>query len=209
MSRFIYLHGFASGPSSQKARFFRERFAELGMGLEAPDLAEGRFEQLTISGQLGVLERTAGGDRVSLIGSSMGGYLAALYAARHPEVEKLVLLAPAFGFLTRWPEGLGEEKMDDWQRTGKLQVFHHSEGCEAAVGYQLIEDARKYEDYPRFPQPVLIFHGKHDTVVPPGHSIAFSQQHPNTTLRLMESDHQLLNVLDDMWMEMEKFLFAR
>jgi pimeloyl-ACP methyl ester carboxylesterase len=208
MSRFIYLHGFASGPSSQKARFFRERFAELGMGLETPDLAEGRFEQLTISGQLGVLERAAGGDAVSLIGSSMGGYLAALYAARHREVEKLVLLAPAFGFLTRWPEGLGEEKMDEWKRSGKLQVFHHSESREAAVGYQLIEDARKFEDYPQFLQPTLIFHGKHDTVVPPGHSVTFSQGHPNTTLRLMESDHQLLNVLDDMWMETEKFLFA-
>ena len=95
MSRFVYLHGFASGPSSQKARFFRERFAELGIGLEIPDLAEGRFEQLTISGQLGVMERAIGGDPATLIGSSMGGYLAALYAARHPEVEKLVLLAPA------------------------------------------------------------------------------------------------------------------
>jgi pimeloyl-ACP methyl ester carboxylesterase len=178
------------------------------MGLETPDLAEGRFEQLTIGGQLAVIERAARGDAVSLIGSSMGGYLAALYAARHPEVEKLVLLAPAFAFLTRWPEGLGEEKMEDWKRSGKLQVFHHGEGREAEVGYKLIEDARKFEDYPQFLQPVLIFHGKHDTVVPPGHSITFSQQHLNTTLRLMESDHQLLNVLDDMWMETEKFLFA-
>ncbi len=209
MSRYIYLHGFASGPSSQKARFFRERFVELGMGLETPDLAEGRFEQLTISGQLAVLERTVGGDAASLIGSSMGGYLAALYAARHPEVEKLVLLAPAFGFLTRWPEALGEEKMDEWKRTGKLPVFHHSEGREADVGYQLIEDARKFEDYPKFPQPVLIFHGKNDTVVPPGHSVTFSERHPHTTLRLMESDHQLLNVLNDMWMETEAFLFGQ
>ena len=177
--------------------------------MKSPDLAEGRFEQLTISGQLAVLERTAGGDAVSLIGSSMGGYLAALYAARHPEVEKLVLLAPAFGFLTRWPEALGEEKMDEWKRTGKLPVFHHSEGREADVGYQLIEDARKFEDYPKFPQPVLIFHGKNDTVVPPGHSVTFSERHPHTTLRLMESDHQLLNVLNDMWMETEAFLFGQ
>jgi pimeloyl-ACP methyl ester carboxylesterase len=208
MSRFVYLHGFASGPSSQKARFFRERFAELGMGLEIPDLAEGRFEQLTISGQLAVVERVAHGDPVSLIGSSMGGYLAALYAARHPEVEKLVLLAPAFSFLTRWPEELGEEKMAEWKRTGVLQVFHYGEGRDVALGFQLIEDAREFEDYPKFPQPTLIFHGKHDTVVPPGHSITFSQQHAQTTLRLMESDHQLLNVLDDIWMETEKFLFG-
>ena len=209
MSRFVYLHGFASGPTSQKARFFRDRFAELGIGLEIPDLAEGRFEQLTIGGQLAVIERATHGDPVSLIGSSMGGYLAALYAARHPEVEKLVLLAPAFSFLTRWPEELGEEKMDEWKRTGALQVFHYGEGREVALGYQLIEDAREFEDYPEFSQPVLIFHGKHDTVVPPDYSVTFSQGHPQTTLHLMNSDHQLLNVLDDMWMETEKFLFGQ
>ena len=31
----------------------------------------------------------------------MGGYLAALYASRHPEIDRMVLLAPAFGFGTR------------------------------------------------------------------------------------------------------------
>jgi pimeloyl-ACP methyl ester carboxylesterase len=208
MSRFVYLHGFASGPSSQKARFFRDRFAELGIGLEVPDLAEGKFEQLTISGQLAVMERVARDEPASFIGSSMGGYLAALYAARHAEVEKLVLLAPAFSFLKRWPEELGEAKMEEWKRTGALPVFHYSEGRETSIGYQLIDDARKYEDYPKFPQAALIFHGKHDTVVPPEYSITFSQAHPKTVLHLMESDHQLLNVLDDVWMETEKFLFG-
>lgn len=103
MSRVIYLHGFASGPSSKKARFFAERFAQLGIGLEIPDLAENDFEHLTISGQLRVIERLSRGESTTLIGSSMGGYVSALYAARHAEVEKLVLLAPAFAFLKRWP----------------------------------------------------------------------------------------------------------
>src|SRR5580704_3835948 len=208
MSRFVYLHGFASGPSSQKARFFRERFAELGIGLEVPDLAEGRFQQLTITGQLAVMERTARGEPVSFIGSSMGGYLAALYAARHPEVEQLVLLAPAFSFLKRWPEAMGESKIDEWKRTGVLRVFDYVERRDVELGYQLIEDGRKYEDYPEFPQPVLIFHGKHDTTVPLEYSVTFSERHPGTTLRLMESDHQLLNVLDEVWMETERFLFG-
>jgi pimeloyl-ACP methyl ester carboxylesterase len=207
MSRLIYLHGFASGPSSQKARFFRDRFAELGMGLDVPDLTEGKFEHLTLSGQLAVIERTAKGDPVSLIGSSMGGYLAALYAARHPEVEKLVLLAPAFSFLTRWPEGLGESKMDEWKRTGEMQVFDYVEKRNVPIGYQLIEDAQKYEGFPNVRQPTLIFHGTRDTTVPASGSVSFSEQHPQTILRLMESDHQLLNVLDDIWMETEKFLF--
>jgi uncharacterized protein len=96
--KFVYLHGFASSPNSRKARFFEERFNELGIGLEVPDLAEGNFRNLTLTAQLNVVSRLCSGQPASLIGSSMGGYLAALYAARHPEVERLVLLAPAFSF---------------------------------------------------------------------------------------------------------------
>jgi len=207
MSRFVYLHGFASSPSSRKARFFEARFHELGMGLEIPDLAEDNFRNLTLSAQLNLVGRLCGGEPVSLIGSSMGGYLAALYAARHDEVEKLVLLAPAFSFASRWPETLGEQKMEQWKRTNTLRVFHYAEGREVELGYQLIEDALQYEAYPDYTQPALIFQGVHDTVVPPEYAETFAALHSNTDLRLLDSDHDLVNVLDEMWRETEQFLF--
>jgi len=207
MSRFVYLHGFASSPSSRKARFFEERFRELGIGLEIPDLAEGDFRNLTISGQLSVMERLCGGDPVSLVGSSMGGYLAALYAARNPEVKNLVLMAPAFSFASCWPETLGTQAMEQWKRTNALRVFHYSEGREAELGYQLMEDALQYEAYPEFAQPVLIFQGLHDTVVPPKFAETFAARHSNASLRMLDSDHDLVNVLDEMWRETERFLF--
>ena len=206
MSRIVYLHGFASSPGSKKARFFQERFAQLGIAIEIPDLSDGDFEHLTITGQLKVIERVSRNEPVSLIGSSMGGYLAALYAAVHPEVEKLVLMAPAFSFVTRWPETLGPEKFEQWRGTGYLPVFHYGEGRELKLRYDLIEDGRFYEDYPNVHQPAIIFHGKNDTVVPPGYSITFSQQHTNTTLHLLDSDHELLDVMDFMWVEARKFL---
>ena len=105
MTRIVYLHGFASSPHSSKAQFFLRKFAALGVPMEIPILDEGRFEELTISGQLAVIERAVGDQPAILIGSSLGGYLAALYANRHPaQVEKLVLLAPAFQFPRRWRE---------------------------------------------------------------------------------------------------------
>ena len=207
MSQFIYLHGFASSPGSRKARFFQERFRELGIGLEIPDLAEGNFRSLTLTAQLNVIARVCGGGSVSLIGSSMGGYLAALYGARHAEVQKLVLLAPAFSFASRWPETLGEQAMQQWKRTNALEVFHYSEGRVVELGYQLIEDAQRYEPYPDFTQPVLIFQGRNDTVVPPIYAETFAARHPNATLRLLDSDHDLVDVLDEMWRETEEFLF--
>jgi pimeloyl-ACP methyl ester carboxylesterase len=209
MSKFVYLHGFASSPASRKARFFEERFRQLGIGLEVPDLAEGNFRNLTLTAQLNVVDRICRSEPVSLIGSSMGGYLAALYAARHSEVKKVVLLAPAFSFASRWPETLGQPAMERWKRTNTLKVFHYSEGREVELGYRLIEDALQYEAYPDVTQPALLFQGKNDRVVPPEYAVAFAGLHPNAILRLMDSDHDLVNVLDEMWMDTESFLFGR
>jgi len=117
-------------------------------------------------------------------------------------------MAPAFSFASRWPETLGETKMEEWTRTNTLKVFHYSEGREVELGYQLVEDARQYEAYPEVRQPVLIFQGKQDTVVPPEYSVRFAERHPNSRLRLLDSDHDLVNVLDEMWMETEEFLFG-
>jgi hypothetical protein len=71
----------------------------------------------------------------------------------------------------------------------------------------LIDDGRRYEGYPQIRQPLLIFHGKNDSVVPTDLSIQFSSRHPQAQLHLLESDHELLNMLDDMWLETERFLF--
>lgn len=193
--RYIYLHGFASGPRSRKAQYFRDRFAERGATLEIPALDEDDFERLTITGQLGVVERAAARDAVSLIGSSMGGYLAALYASRHAQVSRLVLLAPAFGFVRRWPLSFGPERLEAWRRTGRLEIYHYGDKTQRSIGYQLIEDGARYPDYPDFLQPVLIFHGEADTVVPPEFSARFTADHPNAELRLVPSDHELLDVL--------------
>ena len=202
----IYLHGFASGPMSSKAQFFRRRFEELGVELRIPDLSQGNFEGLTISGQLRVVERIAGGDDVRLMGSSMGGNLAALYAARHAEVGRVVLMAPAFGFARRWPLTLGDEKVAEWRRAGWLPVYHYGDQMERRVGYGLLEDAERYEDYPEVAQPALVFHGRNDDVVPVGYSKEFAARHPEVTLRVMESGHELVDVMEQMWAEVREFM---
>src|SRR5450631_2286569 len=117
--RIVYLHGFASGPESGKAQFFAKRFGELGVPFEAPQLDEGDFEGLTISGQLKVVDQAVAGGPVVLMGSSLGGYLAALYAAKNvSNVDRLVLLAPAFEFPTRWKARYSAEELQEWKARG-------------------------------------------------------------------------------------------
>jgi uncharacterized protein len=198
MTDVIYLHGFASGPGSRKAQAIRRALEAAGIEVAIPDLTEGNFEGLTITGQLSVLGRIAGGRPVRLVGSSMGGYLAALYAAAHPEVTQLALMAPAFDFPRAWAASYDAEKLAEWRRTGRTSVFHYAEGRYRDLGYQIVEDAARHEAFPDFSQPALIFHGDHDDVVPVERSKAFAASHPNARLEILDSGHELLNVLDYM-----------
>ncbi len=202
----VYLHGFASGPQSTKARFFVEKLGALGIPVTVPDLAEGDFERLTITRQLKLIEGLLANKPVTLIGSSLGGYLAALYAASHPEVERALLLAPAFGFYQLWTAELGPERIAEWQRSGILNVFHYAESKEMPLSYRFFEDARQYRSFPDMRQPALICHGDQDTVVPVEQSLAFVQTHPQAKLVRFESAHELTDVLDSIWLAARSFL---
>ncbi len=206
MTPILYLHGFASGPGSNKARYFRDYLERAGAPVLVPDLAGGDFEHLTITGQLEVIRQAAGEGPVSLIGSSMGGYLAALYAARHAEVRRLVLMAPAFGFGRCWPERLGAATVESWRASGWMDVYHYALDRSCKLSYQLMVDATRYEDEPDFRQPALVFHGAQDDVVPAAASVDFASRHPNTRLEVLESGHELLNVLDYMAPKVAVFL---
>jgi hypothetical protein len=197
--RFLYLHGFASGPHSRKALEFQGALAALPAfpALEVPQLDEGDFGRLTISGQLRAIEGALRGEPACLIGSSLGGYLAALYASRHPEIDRLVLLAPAFGFSSRWNELTGPERMRAWRETGWLEVFHYADRAPRRVHYGLYEDANRFPPEPDFTQPAVVFHGTRDDVVPVECSRHFAASHPNINLVEVDSDHELTSALGE------------
>jgi hypothetical protein len=213
--RVVYLHGFASGPQSSKARFFAGKFAEAGVAFEAPQLDHGEFLSLTISGQMLVVgnavsahrEKLAKGESLVLMGSSLGGYLAALYAQRHPKaVDRLVLIAPAFEFLQRWRARLSAQEIEQWKREGSIPIYHYGSKTEERLGYGFLEDAAQYEAVPDFHQRALILHGTEDTVVPCQVSHDFALGHAHARLALFKSGHELTDVLKGLWREASRFL---
>lgn len=183
-----------------------EQFAARGLALEVPALDEGDFEHLTLTAQLALIERLAQGEPVDILGSSMGGYLAALYAARHPEVRRVVLLAPAFRLAERWEARVGAAAMAEWRATGQMAVFHYGEQRERPLKPGLIDDAHRYEGYPEVRQPTLIFHGRNDDVVPVEDSISFAAGRPHVEVEVLESDHELGNVLEHLGRRTIEFL---
>jgi pimeloyl-ACP methyl ester carboxylesterase len=85
-------------------------------------------------------------------------------------------------------------------------VFHYAENRHRRLGYQILADGERYEAYPDFAQPALIFHGVHDDTVPVSYSEEFAATHSNATLEVLDSGHDLLNVLDYMAPKITRFL---
>src|SRR5262249_47934737 len=106
-----------------------------------------------------------------------------------------------FDFAARWRERLGEEAFAEWERTGALPVFHYGEGGTATVDFRLYTDALQYPAFPDVTQPTLDFHGLADDVVPASLSEPFAADHPSVRVRLLDSDHELLNVTETIWEE--------
>ena len=202
----IYLHGFASGPGSTKAQFFRARLATLGVTVEIPDLAPD-FTHQTITGMLTIVDGLLARAPAVLLGSSLGGYLAALAAARHPErVRGLVLFAPAVGFAARWEARVGEHAMAAWRRRGVLPVHHYGRGREEPLSIALLDDARRYPEEPTPRCPTLVFAGRHDDAVPLAAVERFAAALPRGELVVFESGHELTDVLEPMWERTRTFL---
>jgi pimeloyl-ACP methyl ester carboxylesterase len=86
-SRILFIHGSDSSGQTYKAQVLRQTFPEL----ISPDFTG------PLAARLAQMESILGDQEGwTLIGSSLGGLMAAIFAARHPvQVRKLALLAPA------------------------------------------------------------------------------------------------------------------
>lgn len=92
----IFLHGMESGPDGFKIRVLSEVARELGAQVTAPDFRFSRDPQQRLAHLREVIAGLTGGPLL-LVGSSLGGYVAALAAADIPDrVDGLFLLCPAF-----------------------------------------------------------------------------------------------------------------
>jgi uncharacterized protein len=207
----IYLHGFASSARSSKAVFLGGRLAEQGLTVQVPDLNEPDFSTLTITRMLERVGRTmadSGDDVVTLIGSSLGGFVAVHAALQHPDrVQRLVLLAPALDFGGNRMRQLGDRGLEDWRDTNRLDVFHYAYGRVMPVHYELYADAGRYDALTaKLELPVQVFQGRRDTAVDPDTVERWASMRPNVELHMLDDDHQLSGSLEYIWREMKRFL---
>jgi uncharacterized protein len=199
--RYVYLHGFGSSPTSAKAVALQAAFARANVSLATPNVAVPTFATMTITAALEVIageDATARtlGQRLALIGSSMGGWMASLYAARHPErLAAMVLLCPGFEMTERFRGLLHERGMRRWKNRGSI-AYPDADNKLTALHYGLFEDAARYEAMPAPPEvPVTIVHGRADDVVPVEVSRRYVERFPAVELVEVDDDHRLQGAL--------------
>ena len=205
----FYLHGFASGAASTKARWLAARLAPLGIALQTPDFNLPDFATLTVTRMIADVERATAPLQgpVALFGSSLGALVAYHAAARSRAIDRLVLLAPALDIAPSLRRGLGGTKVDEWRRDGSLEVFHYGYSQPRRVNYALFEDCERYDPFTApLDIPILIFQGRRDEAVSPEMVQRFAATRPNVTLHMLDDDHQLVASLPCIWEHSARFL---
>lgn len=206
----LYLHGFASSAQSTKAGYVADRLRKRGIGLRCPDFNVPDFRTMTVTRMLDQIDSALStvDTPSAVIGSSLGGAMAVLAAARFPDkIDRLVLFAPAVMFAKPGHHLLPPERIEEWRRRETLPFFHYAYNEERLLDFTFYEDSLKYDPFDAiFAQPTLVFQGLRDSSVDPRSVEAFANARSNVTLSLLDDDHQLLASLPRMWDSMEPFL---
>lgn len=207
-ARLVYLHGFASSPRSEKAVFFRERFAQDGHALNLLDLNAPSFRALTLTRSVQKLESAVpAGTTALVLGSSFGGYAAALFASRHPDrMAALMLMAPAFNMATLLRERYGAQAVRLWRKFGTTPVEHPDYEVPQKLDATFLDDADRWAARSLQVQcPTLVFHGEQDEDVPIRHTEEFLANHPQAELVRLPTGHALTDDKDEMWTRTRAF----
>jgi putative redox protein len=170
----ILCHGMESDKNSEKLIFLARKLAEEGILALRFDFAyvgasSGKFEDITYSGEVAdlkaayevVQDRQPG--RTAVLGSSMGGTVALLFAAAEPSVAALVTVAAPVHPENFPRRVLTAAELQTWRNRG----FTFFNGQRLNVS--LLEDLERLnvpESARRVSCPVLILHGDADEVVP-------------------------------------------
>lgn len=206
--RFLYAHGFASGPQSTKGVAFAEHFARQGVTVDRLNLRVPSFEHLRLSAMIETARAAIGGpdDRAVMVGSSLGGLTTARLAEHDPRVIAVMLLAPAFQLIPRWKQQLGPA-WDEWKRTGWRDVRDYTSDAPSRIDFGFTEDVAAVDrGFPELTIPTLICHGIHDDAVPVDHSRRFAAGRDNVRLIELDDGHELAASLPRLLAEADGFL---
>jgi hypothetical protein len=210
--RWLYLHGYGSGPESFKGVTLAAHYGRQGVHLERLNLRLPSFEQLRLSAGIQAVRDAIGGpqDRAIVFGSSLGGLTAMRVAQEDPRVCALVLLAPAFFIAEQLRRRFGEAGMRRWESAGVIEAEDFAEKRKTTVDYGFIRDVEAIDarlgGWPDVRVPTLVVHGRADDTALIDYSRAWAKGKRHVRLVEVDDGHELTASVERVAQEADAFL---
>ena len=182
----LLCHGMESTRQGTKQQALVERFVPRGINVFRFDFSyvgesDGRFEDLTVSGEvddaLGAIDfvQDFSPTALVLVGSSLGGTVALLAAARTPERVQGIATIAAVADSALFTATLETDEIEKWRREGRRAWR------EGYMNVGFLEDVERIDilaAVSTLTQPLLVLHGESDPVVPVEHAMAIAAAAP-------------------------------
>ena len=205
----LFITGFLSKRWGNKSKALAQWCQEQGWGFSCYDVrgfgeSEGRFTDYTLSDWIddarAVLKFIEEGPPVTVVGNSLGSWIAWLVAQDCPIVEELILIAPAFNMMGERAKTISKERLHDWHVAGWMPWDDDPLHKDWPLSWKWVEESEAYwaKTFEKLrPVKTTILHGLDDAVILPEGSRRFADELLRRDpafpldLRLIPGDHRL------------------
>lgn len=205
----LFITGFLSKRWGNKSKALAQWCHERRWGFCCYDVrgfggSEGQFTDYTLSDWIAdartVLDSIKTGPPVTIVGNSLGSWIAWLVAQEFPIVEEIILIAPAFNMMGERAKIISQDRLHDWHTAGWMPWDDDPLHKDWPLSWKWVEESEAYWaktfDTLR-PVKTTILHGEQDIVISPDGSRQFANELLRRApgfpldLRLIPGDHRL------------------
>ncbi len=205
----LFITGFLSKRWGNKSKALAQWCQEKGWGFCCYDVrgfgdSDGQFVDYTLSDWIAdartVLKSIESGPPVTIVGNSLGSWIAWLVVQECPIVEELILIAPAFKMMGERAKAISKERLHDWRTAGWMPWDDDPLHRDWPLSWKWVEESESYwtktfDDLR--PVKTTILHGEQDSVISPEGSWRLANELLHRApafpldLRLIPGDHRL------------------
>lgn len=181
----LFITGFLSKRWGNKSKALAQWCEEKGWGFCCYDVrgfgeSEGNFTDYTLSDWVAdarsVLETLRRGPPITIVGNSLGGWIAWMMAQECSTVEKLVLIAPAFDGMGVRAREISADRRKRWHDTGWMPWDDNPAHKDWPLSWKWVEESeaywlRRFDEVRRVRTAIL--HGLQDQAIHPRMSWQF------------------------------------
>lgn len=184
----LFITGFLSKRWGNKSKALAQWCQGKGWGFCCYDVrgfgeSEGSFTDYTLSDWVAdarlVVEMLKSGPPITIVGNSLGSWIAWMMAQEFEQIERLILIAPAFNMMGVHARSISEERRHAWLTAGWMPWNDDEMHRDFPIAWKWVEESEAYwkKSFDRLRRvKTTILHGLQDSVILPQRSSQFVEE---------------------------------